>query len=135
LWLFLLSSFLQPKVQGSYWLFQAVTSVACIWEAWAVIIEFAYGCPQFCKADVRSVRWSILVMPQHVVETAWHTCHCQLSCTCVRTIFLKLITLYFNSSTQAVLYASESCTLSSLYCSILLCFSSCPTLFEHMFLF
>jgi hypothetical protein len=53
----------------------------------------------------------VFVMLQHIIKTVLSTCHCQLSCSFMHRIFLKLITLYFNSSTAAVLYASESWTL------------------------
>jgi predicted thioredoxin/glutaredoxin len=66
----LLPLFLHRKVQGSYWLFQAVTNVGCVWKTPTAITEVAYGCPQFCKAVVNSVPWINLVMPQHFVKTA-----------------------------------------------------------------
>jgi hypothetical protein len=56
------SSLLRPKVQGSYLLFQTVTHIAWMWEASTTITEVTNGCPQFCKADVRSIPWSNLVM-------------------------------------------------------------------------
>lgn len=113
LWLFLPSSFLHPKVHGSYWLFQTMTNVSCIWEAPTVITEVACGYPQFCEADVRSIPWSNLVLLQHTVRTAWSTWCCQLSCTFMHKIFVKLITLYFNSSTPALSYGSERWTVGN----------------------